>query len=207
MKRHTYAISILASIVFVSLACSCNIIKKENADEQSIRDSLAHLDSIEKRQESLVKSGNPLPPFSKIFSYYKKARDIGWLSVKGELKDYMKGLNQNLVFDDEYKYEEYDDQIATFSALAYGENFVFLKEENDYGRTGHPYYGIIFKTWINDLDYPDTIEIFFSDEDDYEQYLQEIYDSGFNRGSVDGCSILCHGYSGKGFRILITPEH
>lgn len=45
MKRHTYAISILASIVFVSLACSCNIIKKENADEQSIRDSLAHFNS------------------------------------------------------------------------------------------------------------------------------------------------------------------
>lgn len=162
-----------------------------------------------------------IPPFADIFTFYLKRH---WKEVKKDYMAYMESRGEELVFDGVYNEEEEDlyeeDEgdlgVNTYSKLIYGANISFDEEKHSTQITTFPFFGVEFSTWCNDLDLLDDIRFYFDDENDYKQYVKQIYAYGFKDEEYGACMFyyddtcvgMIHGRddNGQGYYIWITPN-
>lgn len=122
-----------------------------------------------------------IPPFADIFAFYLK--DI-WneAEVKKDYMTYMESRGEELIFDRTYEVDEGDLGFTKYSKLIYGANISFDEEKNHTKYTSIPFFGIEFSTW------PSDVTFYFNDENDYKQYLKQIYAYGFKDNENGSCS-------------------
>ena len=165
-----------------------------------------------------------IPPFADIFTFYLKRH---WKEVKKDYMAYMESRGEELVFDGVYNEEEEDlyeeDEgdlgVNTYSKLIYGANISFDEEQHLTKYKNFPFFGVEFSTWCDNLDLLDDLTFYFDDEDDYKQYVKQIYAYGFKDNEYgacmfyydDTCVAMEHGRNEAsqmaGYFIRIIPEH
>lgn len=184
MKKLLNCLNML--IVVMGMFCSCGNNGKSQVDEQAIRDSLekalkdsiAQVEAMKAKQDSIKKVENSVPPIVDILSIFKKScggKPSWWKEVKNEMKVYMESRRQNLVFDGKYIWEDYPDCPMTNSALVYGKNIKFVPKDNEYKILDSPFFGVIIQTTPGNIDATSTLRILLENKADYEQYLKQIY--------------------------------
>ena len=177
--------------VFLVITCtiwSCGNGSNSQMNEQAIRDSIvkavkdsiANAEVLKAKQDSIEKVRNSIPPFADLFAFYKKANSKPtWSKVKKEVMAYMDNRGLKLVFDGSYKRIEYEDELATFSGLAYGKNIKYVKDSDDIKPINSPHFGIVYTTWMNDLETLDYMKFLFKDKDECYRYLDQVKACGF----------------------------
>ena len=230
MKRHLNCLYML--ILVIGMFCSCGNSGKSQIDEQAIRDSLekalkdsiAQVEAMKAKQDSIERVENSVPPFVDILSFFKKSRDgkpSWWKEVKNEMKAYMESRRQNLVFDGKYTWEDYTGSPMTYTALVYGKNIKFVPKDNGFKIVGSPFFGVIVQTLPGNPDTTYSLEILLENKADYEQYLKQVYSCFKKEEYVNGEGYyyeisktdrlwLYHEYvediSRGYYRILISPN-